>query len=337
MDSFWIALEKIGGFALIGLLFDLAMRPKEKDWLEHQSIAWWVRFDNVNWHNFGRQEAKMVVSIIDTWAGPSLWTFKRWRFASLTTFCAYGLAAFLTSCRVLLAAPAIHAELDRRIQSGHYPVLDFGSGLIYTSVLPELASTILAFALSISLTRLIAEVAAELSVNRVATALTFVGLLIIHLTIAILWTTVVVNWFVTLAGVQIGCLMSICREYGLHALYGEVLASIANDIQTLNHPLQSFIFYTTHPLVDSPVPGGLSTLTYHVYEMIRETFRLLMNVVANGVRVAFAFLFLGSFIFRPLIQVPVSRIWVGLIESKKPFFAVVFGIIGGLIAFFRAL
>ena len=56
--------------------------------------------------------------------------------------------------------------------------------------------------------------------------------------------------------------------------------------------------------------------------------KVLMDFVANGLRILFALVFLSSFVFRPLIQEPVSRLWYGAMNSGKPLFTMLFGAIG---------
>lgn len=66
-------------------------------------------------------------------------------------------------------------------------------------------------------------------------------------------------------------------------------------------------------------------------------FKFIMNAASNGLRIGLALVFLGSFVFRPLVQSPVSRVWAGLIESKKPFFTMLLGGVGCVVVFVRAL
>jgi hypothetical protein len=68
-----------------------------------------------------------------------------------------------------------------------------------------------------------------------------------------------------------------------------------------------------------------------------RVFKSWMDVVANGLRIALALVFLSSFIFRPLIQEPVSRLWYGAMNSDKPVFTIVFGSVGAIFAAVRAL
>jgi hypothetical protein len=60
-----------------------------------------------------------------------------------------------------------------------------------------------------------------------------------------------------------------------------------------------------------------------------------MDIFANGLRIAFALVFLSSFLFRPLIQEPIGRLWYGAMDSNKPTFTTLFGIIGAVVAIAR--
>ncbi len=62
-------------------------------------------------------------------------------------------------------------------------------------------------------------------------------------------------------------------------------------------------------------------------------FKLMIDLVANGLRIGFAIAFLGSFLFLPLIQKPISWLWLRVLESNLPVFTLVLGISGGLIKF----
>jgi hypothetical protein len=47
--------------------------------------------------------------------------------------------------------------------------------------------------------------------------------------------------------------------------------------------------------------------------------------------------FLSSFIFRPLVQEPISRLFYGIIDSDKPFFTMLFAGLGVLVAVEKVL
>jgi hypothetical protein len=85
MDNWIAAFKAMGGVTAIGVLIDLAMYRSEKDKLKALLEDWWLRFTDLKWSNFGRAEAELAVQILDRWAGPRLWSLKRWRFSVSVT------------------------------------------------------------------------------------------------------------------------------------------------------------------------------------------------------------------------------------------------------------
>jgi hypothetical protein len=61
----------LGG--LIDFLIGKAGREKAKDFL----LKWWLRFDDVRWNNFGREEGLFAKHIIERWFGRHLWSYRR--------------------------------------------------------------------------------------------------------------------------------------------------------------------------------------------------------------------------------------------------------------------
>jgi hypothetical protein len=59
--------------------------------------------------------------------------------------------------------------------------------------------------------------------------------------------------------------------------------------------------------------------------------------VSNGLRIFIALVFLSSFVFRPLIQQPISRLWYGAMDSGKPVFTTLFGLLGTMVATVQVL
>jgi hypothetical protein len=64
---------------------------------------------------------------------------------------------------------------------------------------------------------------------------------------------------------------------------------------------------------------------------------VVLDLVSNGVRLIFAAVFFSSFVFRPLVQEPISRIWAGLIDSDRPVFATLFGTAGAIVVLVQAV
>jgi hypothetical protein len=64
----------IGGLgAFIDFLIGKAGQAKAKDFL----LKWWVRFDDVHWQNFGREEGLFAVDMIERWLGKRIWSSRR--------------------------------------------------------------------------------------------------------------------------------------------------------------------------------------------------------------------------------------------------------------------
>jgi hypothetical protein len=65
--------------------------------------------------------------------------------------------------------------------------------------------------------------------------------------------------------------------------------------------------------------------------VIAVLFRLGIDVASNGFRLTFSVLFLSSYIFGPVLQPFVDRVWEGMIRNKTPLFTSIFGAIGAIV------
>ena len=86
--------------AFIDFLLGRVGRKRTRDFLHE----WWIRFDDVTWRNFGRQEAFLAISAMDRWWGRRLFTARRWSFVawlSVMAICLGCIIAFI----VLLSSP----------------------------------------------------------------------------------------------------------------------------------------------------------------------------------------------------------------------------------------
>ena len=66
-----VVLGVLGRF--IDFLIGKAGQERAKDFL----LRWWVRFDDVRWRNFGKEEGLFAGSFIDKWFGPRIWSRRR--------------------------------------------------------------------------------------------------------------------------------------------------------------------------------------------------------------------------------------------------------------------
>ena len=72
-DILW-PVVLVGGFgAFIDFLIGRAGQEKARDWL----LEWWVRFDDVRWRNFGREEGLFAGRLIEKLFGKRIWGIRR--------------------------------------------------------------------------------------------------------------------------------------------------------------------------------------------------------------------------------------------------------------------
>jgi hypothetical protein len=72
-DFLW-PIVAIGGLgAFIDFLIGRTGQQKAKDFM----LKWWVRFDDVRWRNFGREEGLFAANLIAKWLGWHIWSFRR--------------------------------------------------------------------------------------------------------------------------------------------------------------------------------------------------------------------------------------------------------------------
>src|SRR5215469_5431885 len=57
----------------IDFLIGKAGQERAKDFL----LRWWVRFDDVRWRNFGREEGLFSGHLIERWFGLHPWSYRR--------------------------------------------------------------------------------------------------------------------------------------------------------------------------------------------------------------------------------------------------------------------
>jgi hypothetical protein len=103
--------------------------------------------------------------------------------------------------------------------------------------------------------------------------------------------------------------MEVLNRYLFYALY---------NVKVALETLQPKAIYET---LDSFYAPDLFAL--HALSLFPSLFRLIL-----------AFIFVGSFLFRPLLMHPVSLVWRRIVESEKPVFTLIFG---GAAAFATAI
>jgi hypothetical protein len=305
VDDKWVqAFGALGGITGIGVLIDLALYKSEKAKFKAKLEDWWLRFNEVKWSNFGRKEADLAVQILDRWAGPRLWSWKRWRFTRQLAF----YVLMLVSLWILF----------RTFWFGNLAFWDALEHTVYATALylPTLAT----LPLSISLTRFIAVGAARVSRGPVFSVVAFSVLLAVHVLLLLYWSTVVLY-------------LEILLFYPLVVVSNFSLSPVARIINELleRGNKQGWHSWSDWQALFSFQPVESSLLTYdHVSSVV--AYKVAMDFVANGPRIVFALAFLSSFMIGPQIKDLISRLWYGAMDSSKPVFTTLFGILGAVVA-----
>jgi hypothetical protein len=74
IKNFLWPIVAIGGLgAFVDFLIGKTGQERAKDFL----IRWWVRFDDVRWRNFGREEGLFAGQLIERWFGKRVWSVNR--------------------------------------------------------------------------------------------------------------------------------------------------------------------------------------------------------------------------------------------------------------------
>ena len=324
MDKWLAAASALGGLAAIGGLIDLAMYQAEKDKLKARLEDWWLRFTDVRWSNFGRREAELAIEIIDRRAGPRLWSWKRWRFAAYVSLAVAVLTAVWVCLRALWSD--VDLDLSRDLKS---PIASLALGIFGLSIF-------VAFAISLSVTRYVAVLAARVSTTPVRTALSFTVLLVVHVLLLIYWSVVIYGLQAALIVVLMRGLTVLGVEGFAFFSDGDLDQRIVDVFRSLFWPDQEREGLKVAPVMWSAL-FSLSHTNFGVPVVWLYAFKVAMDIVANGLRILLALVFLSSFLFRPLIQAPISRLWYGAMASDRPVFTLLFGTAGAIIGAVQVL
>jgi energy-converting hydrogenase Eha subunit A len=304
-----------GGMAALGKIIDMAIRESEEDKLREWLAAWWVRFDDVRWSNFGQKEAEIAIEKIDRWTGRRL--LSRQRLKAVTCACGVALIFSLLSVlvRLYLTADAKHSYFDTIVRS-------FTPDRNYWVLSVAFPTAVLTLAISFSVLRWIATIVSRLQTTGARGVALFSVLLCAHFALLLYWSwissaIVVIPAMVAVYTINYNytdTLQNILRWY----VY-EMFSSPAARIENLFSP-----FYA--PLGRS---SGLEATYGH--------FKSVLDILSNGARIGFALVFLSSFVFGAFLKPITSRVWAGMIDKKIPLFTTLFGLIGTMFCIIAVL
>jgi len=208
---------------------------------------------------------------------------------------------------------------------------------------------VFALALSISFTRLVSKWVVNLSSSALTSAVAFTLLLLLHAFLLVVWSGIM-TVAIQVLGALPGFAVALSKGVSIDAIMKGVSEAISQVRSFLSEDPQNSIFdpwevfrpldfYYLAAWLDQKVTRpDLALIKYwDIDAAVLLTFQALLNVVANGLRIMFAIAFLVTLAFRPLVHTPILRVWEAILESNRPFFTTVFGILGGIFVLSRKL
>jgi hypothetical protein len=286
-DFLW-PIVAIGGLgAFIDFLIGKTGQERAKDFL----LKWWVRFDDVHWKNFGREEGLFSGRLIEKLCGRRVWSLRRITIATL-------ILPVLTLFAVLklLAFGGSHIEW-----CNDCGLRDLAFGLVVF---------LIGFSLSVSFTKMIAIGMAHLcGIGSLRNFCVFTISLIFNYLFLVWWfpITFLIKAALTLWVGMVG-MPSITDFTKVSIVYRTLLDAVL--IYYVNNPI-----YPTFFMMLFLIPKqSVDFIVFYETSCVPSVFRFLLSVV-----------FVGSFLIRPLVMHPVNLVWARIIESEKPVFTVTFG------------
>src|ERR1700730_2401823 len=164
-DILW-PIVVVGG---LGAFIDFLIGRTGQDKAKNFMLKWWVRFDDIHWNNFGREEGLFAGQLIERWFGQSIWSFRRIAsgFVILSFLLFVGYLTFLipsepVSCFFCIAGPSL--------------------------LFPRLIASFTGFCMSVSFTKFVAvRMAYACGTGEVKNFVIFLAILIFNYLMLIFW------------------------------------------------------------------------------------------------------------------------------------------------------
>lgn len=252
---------------------------------------WWIRFDDVRWGNFGKEEASFAVGVLDKFCGRRLFGFRRWLFASVFVTSAASVGYFVAIVTTNGLATPKFISLD--------------IGVIVFSAIGLAVSISLTRALSIFVSK---HLPSGFWLNLIVSA---IGVTVTYL-LLVYWSST--TYIVRLVGTF--CVIMIAK--GNYTAAWDILSKVPGwfDGLVVQAPITPAGIIRT--MKDNTILGDI--------DFYPRAFAVTASgYAANLLRLSISLLFFGSFIFQPLIKRPLSLLWLRIVESDKPIFTLVFG------------
>jgi hypothetical protein len=311
-DILWPVVVVGGLGAFIDFLIGKAGQAKAKDWL----LKWWVRFDDVRWRNFGREEGLFTGRLIEQWLGRRIWSLRR-----IIAFVVLSLTVLIL--RYLIFIYSLEPEF-----TCHYCTLPIYYGI--TALIMYFVS----FSMSVSFNKFIAVRMAYLcGIGQVKNLLIFVTMLILNFLMLAIWS-VITSKFRTIA---LNIIMFRSLFFTMLHIIMFYLFNI-NIFKPMYDPLIAIPYAVQATITGKTLEAELVTdAMQRIVEQDNSMDNLSLGYLAilpSLFRFVLSVVFVGSFLLRPFVMRPISLVWARIVESDKPVFTVVFG---GAAAFATAI
>jgi hypothetical protein len=294
--------------------------PKWKDEQLRKAVyRWWQRFRDLRWSNFSQAEAKTAVELMDRFVGRGWRRIKIAAALLLGLYCLSFAWFFLISfiCTSILG-----------METRDIPTTSFKRAAFSLVVL--LIVTGILFVMSLSVTRWIALAFTRFGGSKVIGVALFATLLAIHVFLLLYWSNVTrtLAYFLRAVGVT----LSVWADYGF-TTSSTLPANVVSDAQSdIAEPFSPHTFGSFYALT---LP--FSTITQHIFSfgvkwnslLAFEFTKGVLDVLCNGLRIVFALVFLGSYLFRPILQIPITNAWERAMDDKRPVLGMLLGSAAG--------
>jgi hypothetical protein len=318
LKNFLWPIIVIGGLgAFIDFLIGKTGQERAKDFL----FRWWVRFDDVRWRNFGREEALFAGQLIEKWFGRRMYSVRRLivAFLLLIVFAIVGYSKFLISpdpkdlfCFNCTDSAVMYNPRIGMMLYKMNIVCAYCSDKVpwFSRVIP-LFTVIISFCVSVSFIRFITfRVVRLCGFGILRNINVFVLFLLVNYLILAFWSPLVETVKETAV---IFTQWSVDQlEFDIHKLEIDVASFskgvVPTNTEELFHKLSlSRLYY----VIIGRNPLDIFAFYY-------------MTVFPSLVRFLISLIFVGSFLLRPLIMHPASLVWRRIVESDKPVFTLMF-------------
>lgn len=311
-------------FAGFGLLIDLLIGRAGRDRVKKFVTRWWKRFNDIHWHNFGREEGLFTGQLIGKWFGRRLWSWRRIVSALLVLF----MFILIGLIRLIFQS---RADTQWCFYCGFSDVQhwkDLKDWVVWYGLFFQIVSAVIifviGFSLSVSFTKLIALVMGRLCGNGTIRNLTiFSASMIINYAFLCIWSPVMtaIRYFgTTLVVTQADIIDDILTgDISLAQAYSIYLPIIRDELQSIHQMINFYPTTVTAVFTTRSIPVDL--FAFFSASSVPSVCRLLISIV-----------FVGSFLIGKRSMRPVSFLWERIIESDQPVFTLIFGLLGALAA-----